>query len=155
MVTSRLKAGLSPEYTPVYLDTTDDIRVIKKGKYSACHKEKYVTGTSLATERFHSWGELSAVPSGRALAEAWRLQGCCSMSQWAAHAAINCALGWLILLIGIGRHNGAIITVTFKWCILTGLKKHPHQDMPLVTFLIFKDIWEDTTKCFLCFLHDY
>lgn len=66
MVTSRVTAGLCPEYVPVYLDITDDIGVIQKGKYSACHKEKYVTGTYLATERFHSWGKLSAVPRGRA-----------------------------------------------------------------------------------------
>lgn len=52
MVTSRLTAGLSPEYIPVYLDITDDIGVIKKGKYSACHKEKYVTGTYLAQRDF-------------------------------------------------------------------------------------------------------
>lgn len=66
MVTSGLAAGLSPEYIPVYLDITGDIGVIKKGKYSACHKEKYVTGTYLATERFHSWEKLSTVPRGRA-----------------------------------------------------------------------------------------
>lgn len=148
MGTSRLTAGLSPEYIPVYLDITDDIGVFKKKGNTQPAIRKSMWQEHILQQRYFtaekSWAPF---PGAGLLAEAWRLQGCCSMSQWAAHAAENSALGWLILLIGIGRHNGAMITVTLKWCILTGLKKHPHQDEPPVTFLIFKDIWEDTTKC--------
>lgn len=81
MGTSRLTAELPPQYILVYPDITDDTGVIKMGKYSSCHKEKPVTGTYLAQRDFTAEKSWVLFPEAELLAEAWRLQGCCSMSQ--------------------------------------------------------------------------